>query len=409
MPSLLARGRIHPTISWHLLITLALIFAGVVPWRPGRYFEGSFDPVVIAKALLIMVAFLLAGLPRRPVRPVPAGPAVFLAGYLSVTTVGALMAGTLASTAVVVVRVLLVAGALLLLVAAYGAQTVANGAFWLFFGVVIVATVTGGGSLSTGRLRGGLPPLHPNELALLASLCLVWIVARFLQARDGPADYAAAASLFGVVYLTGSRTTLLALLVALVAMLRWVSRISLSGVVAALCALPALGYALTSTNLVAATVSRGGDESVSTLSNRTIAWEAASRAVQGWEDLLFGRGLSVKRVEVPGQWWNEQILDSSWVSALLQAGVLGLVVVLVWLLAVLWRSWRNPGSLAAVWLGWLVLLSLRSGLESGLFDASLAFMILWVASVGCWWPSGQRESLGDVHPELSQGQRAVRA
>lgn len=403
------RGSTRTTDPWHLVTTLALLFAGVIPWRPGVYFEGSFDPVVIAKAALIMVAFLLAALPRRSVGVVPAGPVVLLVAYLSATTVGALLAGTLAATAVVVVRMLLVAAALLLLVAAYGADPVAEGLFRIFLGVVVLATVTGGGSLASGRLRGGLPPLHPNELALLASLCLVWIAAKFLQARDGPADYAAAIAVFGVVYLTGSRTTLLALLVALALMVRWLSRISLSGVVAALCALPALGYALASTNLVASITTRGGDGNLSTLSNRTIAWEAATRAVQGWEDLIFGRGLSVKRIEVPGQLWNVQILDSSWVSALLQAGTLGLVVVASWLLAVLWRSVRQPSPLAALWLGWLALLSLRSVLESGLFDASVAFMVLWVTSLGCWWRPDSPESVRDFNAKVAQGERSVRA
>ena len=78
------------------------------------------------------------------------------------------------------------------------------------------------------------------------------------------------------------------------------------------------------TTLIASVFTRGGSEDLSNLSNRTIAWEAAGDMDRdGWQR-WFGQGLAQKEISVPGQWWDTQMLDSTWVSALVQGGYLGL-------------------------------------------------------------------------------------
>jgi O-antigen ligase len=112
-----------------------------------------------------------------------------------------------------------------------------------------------------------------------------------------------------------------------------------------------------------------------------IAWDAArSWAESGWQ-VAFGGGLSVKVIRVRGQWWTEQPLDSSWVSLLVQAGVLGLVAALAWVLWVGVGARRVAAPERALLTGLLVFLVGRSLLESGLFDATPAFLLFTAVSL----------------------------
>ena len=61
----------------------------------------------------------------------------------------------------------------------------------------------------------------------------------------------------------------------------------------------------------------------------------------------FGQGLAQKKISVAGQWWDTQLLDSSWISAVVQGGYLGvgLVVVLgAWTVINAAFSRRSEGS-----------------------------------------------------------------
>ena len=104
-------------------------------------------------------------------------------------------------------------------------------------------------------------------------------------------------------------------------------------------------------------MTRGEDAArLATFSDRLFAWQAAVAPGSGRSGTQwFGGGLSQKTVEVTGQPWTEQVLDSSWVSALVQAGWLGLAIGICWVVTILvglfraprdWRGcwWRSPSS-----------------------------------------------------------------
>ncbi len=87
--------------------------------------------------------------------------------------------------------------------------------------------------------------------------------------------------------------------------------------------LPGLVYLALGTDVLSSVLNRGGGEQVATLSNRTIAWQAAFNLNRDVWQTWFGQGLAQKKISVPGQWWDTQLLDSSWISALVQGGYLG--------------------------------------------------------------------------------------
>jgi hypothetical protein len=156
---------------------------------------------------------------------------------------------------------------------------------------------------------------------------------------------------------------------------------------------PVALWVLVGTDLVRSLLFRDQNaERLSTLSNRTIAWQAALAPRDSVWQTWFGGGLQLKRIEVPGQFWNVQILDSSWVSVLVQAGMAGLVVCALWVLYSALTTLRSPARLRALQLTLLVYLTLRGFLESGLFDASTSFILFFttvmVTPVGSLAPPG---------------------
>jgi hypothetical protein len=196
----------------------------------------------------------------------------------------------------------------------------------------------------------------------------------------------------GIVWATGSRTALLMLLAALAVMALHVRRARVGLVVGGL-VLGGLG-AITAlaTGVLSGFLQRDG-AGVSTLESRFVAWDAAASWADSLWQLVFGGGLSVKIIQVQGQWWNEQPLDSSWVSLLVQTGVLGLVVSAGWAVWVLRGVLRAPREHRALFLGLWVFLVGRSLVESGLFDATPSFLGFFALSLLA--EGGSRARLGE--------------
>ncbi len=365
------------------LLVAVLLVAATVGWRRGTYFAGSVDPVVLAKGAVSAVALVLALLAAAagPRTRVGTGTLWVLALLLGGSVFGALTAGTPLAGGMVAARVAVVALAVFLLLRSSDARSVVvalTGACGL---VAAAAAVTGLPSAAdTGRLAGGLPPLAPNELALLAGV--VVLVGTWRLLCDGgrwPVALAVVAAL-GVVWATGSRTGLAMLVLGVAVVVAHVRRPPVWAVVGGLVAAAAGSAVVLGTGLLAGFVSRDGT-GVSTLESRMVAWGAARSWADSLWQAVFGGGLSVKVIRVRGQWWTEQPLDSSWVSVFVQAGALGLLVALGWVLWTAAGARRAPDPLRALLLGLLVLLTGRSLLESGLFDATPAFLLLTAVSL----------------------------
>ncbi|MGY1771710.1 O-antigen ligase family protein [Blastococcus sp. SYSU D00813] len=378
-----------------LVVCMLLLVLTTVGWRRGTYFSGSLDPVVAAKAVLSVLALTVAFLgTRRAHLRVGTGTLWALGVLLGASVLGALTHGPLVAGGVIAVRVTIIALTVVLLLRCYTTTQFFSGLARACAVVGGVAAVTGLPTLSSGRLAGGFPELAPNELALLACLVVLYAGWRIAVCGAGLATVAVAVVALGVLWSTGSRTALLMLLPALLVMALHMRRPRVGLVVGALLVGVAAVVAVGSSDAFGAFLERDG-EGTSTVESRFVAWDAATRwADDGWQ-AVFGGGLSVKIIRVTGQFWDEQPLDSSWFSLLVQTGVLGL------LLAGLWALWAVRGALCAprvhraLFLGLLVFLLGRSVLESGLFDATPDFLAFLAVSLLAEGGSRRRLSAGD--------------
>jgi hypothetical protein len=376
-------------------VVFVLLIGASIPWRSKTYYEGGVDSVVLAKAVLSLVALGLAVIVtfRRPVRPIRAAPLVFLLCYLACTMLGAWNTGYLIPGGVIATRVLLVAVTVIVLSRVFSPYTLLGSLVAAVGTFVAAGAVTGIGSLAEGRLAGGIPPLHPNELASGSAVVMLYCLWRVSAGQDTWVHLAAIVGAGGVLAATGSRTPLIAMAVASLIVVFNAQAIRMRTLVLGLALAPVALWMLAGTDVVRSLLFR--DETVerlSSLSNRTIAWQAALAPKDSPWLTWFGGGLQLKRIQVPGQFWNVQILDSSWVSALVQAGMAGLVVCVVWVLYSALTTLRSPARLRALQLTLLVYLTLRGFLESGLFDASTSFILFFttvmVTPVGSLAPPG---------------------
>ena len=380
-----ASSETRPDRSGILLhVTVLLLVASVLSWRRGVYFSGALDPVVLAKAALGCLALGLAlyGWARATHRAALGATTVILAAsYLVVTSVGGWTTGTAFASIVVAVRVAIVLATLAMLVTVHDLEQVFVAVVRVFAVAGTISMVTGLPSIGGGRLVGGLPPLTPNELALLFGVVALYLLSRITIHRARPWHWPVAFVCLGIVFLTGSRTGLIFLVVAvfvILAQMRVYPRATFLGLVLAV---PAMALVVLQTDLLGSVLERGGSENVTTLASRTIAWNAAFQMDGPWTQMWLGGGLSMKQIPVSGQYWDTQLLDSSWVSAFVQGGYVGMGLVLLWIAVVAVACVKADRAWRPLLTGLAVFTVGRSILESGLFDASAAFITFALVSL----------------------------
>lgn len=363
-----------------------LLIAATIPWRSNTFYDGGADPVVLAKAAISLVALGISAwvFRRTPHRhPVPAAPVLILGTYLAVTVIGGLANQDLSAAVVVAARVLILMVSLCLVAAAYGSRYLMR-ALVHVLGILIVLSAVSGMTVFAGRLGGVVPPLNPNALAFITAVVCIWLLAKVLAGQDSTWELFAIGGCLVIVLLTGSRTGLAALVLAFVAMCFRATNLRPRTVLLIALALPGAVYLAMGTDILSSVVLRGGGQQVATLSNRTIAWEAALSLDRDVWQTWFGQGLAQKKINVPGQWWDTQLLDSSWISAFVQGGYLGVALVAALGVSTLACAAFSARSKGSVWLGLAVLTTLGGFLESGLFDGSIQFMVFFVTALGAF-------------------------
>jgi hypothetical protein len=194
-------------------------------------------------------------------------------------------------------------------------------------------------------------------------------------------DVLIAPALLGLIWLTGSRTGLAAVLLGIGLVIVTARRLPSAVLVGLVAALPVAVYFLSATGFIAGYFGRGGASNITTLSSRTIAWQAAFDAPFEFWASLFGRGLSAKTVGVSGTYWDTQVLDSSWVSAFVQGGIVGLVLLALWAFSSLVATAGLPPQSRSLWLPLTAFALVWSSTASGLLDAYVLFVIMFLASV----------------------------
>lgn len=382
VPAHLVRTESNPRLCF---VTVLILVIATVSWRRGVYYSGGLDSVVAGKALLSVIALTMAGFAHQGSRSrirIRGRTLVFLVSYLMVSVFGAYAEGQLLPSAVLAVRVLIVALALYYLVRVFPRDLVFRSLIGSFLIVAIPSSITGLPMLgANGRLFGGIPPLHANEIATLFSVPLIGLTWLALRGAIRWWHTVLLVVSVGMIWLTGSRTALAAVVVALLVMLLQARDLTrpVAAVVAA--AIPVGFYLMFASELLDRFFLRGGTEQLTTLSSRTIAWSAAWQYPDTFWSRWVGAGLAQKLIPVRDQWWDVQLLDSTWVSALIQAGLLGLLILGMWLAMVAASSLRARPPTRALLTALLVFLVIRSVLESGLFDSTPAFLTFMLMSL----------------------------
>jgi hypothetical protein len=366
---------------------MLILVMSVVTWRTRTVYGGGLDPVVVAKAALGCLGLALAWAARvsAPRGQPMANTFVWLVlAYVTMSTLGAWTDGGLQVSAVLSVRLVLVTFTVALLVKTFPRRHLLEDLLACFALVALIAAVTGLPSLfREGRLGGGLPAMHSNELSLLCALPVIGLIYLVLRHRAGARHLLLLSALGTALVATGSRTALLTVLLAGLVMLVQARRLSPVITVALLCAIPSVVFLALGTTTFESFFARegAGEGDIATLNSRSIVWKASLDHADTWWTTWFGSGLAIKQIPVVGQYWDIQNLDSSWVSALVQAGWLGVTVLAVWVLTLVLVTVGMPRGPRMLTQGLLVALLLRSVLESGLIDSSPAFLTFLVISL----------------------------
>ncbi|MPV36581.1 hypothetical protein [Georgenia subflava] len=368
-----------------LFLTCLLLVVSSVAWRRGTFYEGGIDAVVVAKAVLTTAAAVLALLMRRPPgawAKMRAAPVLWLGAYLLISVVGGVINADGLPAVVLAGRLALLAFTLVLITVSYPWHAVISALSSAMLLLALVGAATGVASVTaTGRLYGGIPPLNANAICLLVSVPVIVLTWKAVHGAASRLELAALVPLLGLIWLTGSRTGLAVLICVLALLLVAARQVPALVVGAVALAGAAVVFVGALTPYIAAYVGRGNLAELSTLNSRTVAWRAALDYADTLSEQVVGNGLALKQIPVTALYRNEQILDSSWVSALIQVGYAGSVILLLFVLATLLRAFRLPlperlliGALA-------LLVTLVSVLESGLFDTAPAFIIFFTTAL----------------------------
>jgi O-antigen ligase len=368
-----------------LVLTCLLLVVSSVAWRKGAFYSGGIDVVVVAKAALTVVATFIALLMRRPPGAwgsVRAAPALWLGAYLLVSIIGGIINADGLPTIVLAGRLALLAFALVLICVSHPWQSVISALSSAMLLLAGFGALTGLGSLAqTGRLYGGIPPLNANEICLLVSVPVVVLFWKAVLGTASRLEFFGLVPLLGVIWLTGSRTGLAGLVTVLLMLLILAPRVPPRVVAGVAAAVPVIMFVAVLTPLVAAFAGRGDLSSVTTLNSRTVAWRAALDYADTPSVQLFGSGLALKQIPVTALYRNEQILDSSWVSALIQAGYVGSTILLFFVLATLLRAFRLPHPERLLIGGLALHVTILGVLESGMFDTAPAFIVFFCTAL----------------------------
>jgi hypothetical protein len=371
-----------------LQLIMILLIVSAISWRRGVYYSGGADVVVVAKAMLTVVALGLAFTLPRPDRrwsQVEVTPVLGMLGYLAIAVISALLISdeTVASM-ILVIRLVMLAAALVLVARARPWVEVVNAMLVAMLVVGAFASITGIGTLASGRLEGGIPPVGPNQICLMFSLPALAVAHRCIFRSATALDVLALPLLLGLVWATGSRTGLAALVLAMAIMVLIAPRISVPVFTAAVLSVPAVAAVVGLTSVMEEFVGRGDTASLLTLNSRTVAWSAAIDYPDNLLERLIGGGLALRQIPVSAMYRDTQILDSTWVSAYLQVGLLGTLALVAAIVTTLVASRRCTRAARAFFVAVIVMLALVSILESGLFDTSVSFIVFFTTTLAIY-------------------------
>jgi long-chain acyl-CoA synthetase len=382
---------VERTRGYCVFAAVLLLSVGVLPWRQEKYFGGQLDWVVLGKIGLLMAAVLAVFWAKRNVarsgrsiNTVMAPALLLVTLYCGSSAAGAFLFGSLVSSVELSARVLVVGFVVLTLIELVGPMIVISTLSRVLAAVAIWVAVTGtlSSELFPGRLEGTFPPIHPNDIAFEAAVPLVYFVWRTVNVDTSFVRLLTLIPLGVIIFLTQSRTTeAITAMVVLSLIIRGTrhERFRLSVTAGAVVCVV---FAVNFTDAIQHFGSRGGTSEIGSFGDRIIAWNTVLNMTRPPMQTLFGQGLAKKFVPIAGHYWHKQLLDSSWFSAFIQAGVIGLVIVAALVIYAATQALRNARPASDLWLALVVFVGVRSIFESGLLDTATSFIVFMMVSMG---------------------------
>ncbi|MFJ2471095.1 O-antigen ligase family protein [Glutamicibacter sp. NPDC087583] len=383
---------------WQLNLLWILMVFSVVAWRQGTLFTGGLDLVVVLKALLqgaVLCWAILLWMWSGARQPVGVRSIALLAPVLALSVIGAMAEGNVMASAIIAIRVAMLAATVLFIMRVFPAHQVLLA---MCVGLAAVGILSAGTGLALGgggRLTGGIPPLSPNEIALLSGIPALVLFHQSLRAHVRWWHVGMLVLLSAILLLSESRTALIAAACTAAGMLLMLRRIPLQTIVAALAALPLVFYLAFLTPVLQNLMAREDSASVMTLNSRTISWSVVLNLPNDSWQRWIGAGLSQKTIAVEGQYWDEQVFDSSWISLLAQTGIIGTLLVAFWVLLTVFAALRSS-RLRSLLFPLLAFVIIRSVMENGLVDAGALFLIFLVFAL-MLEPASSRAALDWEH------------
>jgi len=232
-------------------------------------------------------------------------------------------------------------------------------------------------ALSQGRLSGEFWPITPVQVADFAAVALgLVVVLWFCGEAPGRGTLVATVALGAMLLLTHTRTEVVALMAGLFvsglsvfAVKSRVRRLFVSVGMTVSVAVIAFSSVLTTW------LARGQNtEQLSELTGRTTVWSSVVSTPRDWFQVIFGFGLSNKAsYGLP--------IDSNWLAAYQDLGLVGVTIVAALLLFVLVSAYFQPPSARrALALFLVTYLMVTSYTETGLSDASMYLLELALAA-----------------------------
>lgn len=232
-------------------------------------------------------------------------------------------------------------------------------------------------ALAQGRLSGEFWPITPVQVADFAAVALgVVVVLWFCGEAPGRRSLAAAVALGAMLLLTHTRTEVVALMAGLLVaglsvftVKARVRRLFVSVGITVSVAVIAFSSVLTTW------LARGQNtQQLTELTGRTTVWSSVVTTPRDWFQVIFGFGLSNKAsYGLP--------IDSNWLAAYQDLGLVGVSIVAALLLFVLVSAYfQPPGVRRALALFLVTYLMVTSYTETGLSDASMYLLELALAA-----------------------------
>jgi O-antigen ligase len=239
---------------------------------------------------------------------------------------------------------------------------------------ILVAPKT---ALAQGRLEGSLWPYPPTQVAHFAAVLVGIVILLWLCSLvSGRLALAVVAVGIPVLLLTHTRTALVAMLAGLLigGMSLFRARARVRRLFAAIGVIVSLA-AITLSGFLTTWLERGESaQQLTSLTGRTTVWTALLSAPRNEFEVIFGFGLSNLS-------FNGLSIDSNWLGAYLDLGLVGVVLTAAMLLFVLVSAYFRPlGPQRAIALFLVTYCLISSFTETGLSDPSLYFLELALAA-----------------------------